>query len=191
MTDLRDDAPPATIKHASAMQNAVRESASGERGTLIACSVTINRSRDDLYRFWRHFPNLTKFMENVRRIDVEDDRTSHWVVTGPAGMTVEWDAEIVQDLPGEALAWVSTNSSDVSNSGRVEFSDAGGRGTVVTATILYKPPAGFVGKLVAKLFQREPGTQTRRDLRRLKQLMETGEVATAARTFKQREEETA
>ncbi|WP_232393106.1 SRPBCC family protein [Novosphingobium kaempferiae] len=191
MTDIRDDAPPATAKHASATQNAAREGLSGEGDTLIARSVTINRSRDDLYRFWRDFPNLAKFMENVKRIDVRDDCTSHWVVAGPGETTVEWDAQITQDVPGEAIAWASTNSPDVSNSGRVEFRDAGERGTVVTATIFYKAPAGFVGKLIAKLFQREPGIQARRDLRRFKQLMETGEVATAARTLKQREEEIA
>ena len=89
------------------------------------------------------------------------------------------------------IAWASQPGADVDNSGRVDFRDAGARGTVVTATILYDPPGGLVGKLIAKMFQREPAIQARRDLRRFKQLMETGEISTAAMNTKQREEELA
>jgi uncharacterized membrane protein len=97
---------------------------------------------------------------------------------------------VTEDRPGELIAWVSEEGADVPNSGRIEFRDApGGRGTWVTATIIYDPPAGIIGKVIAKMFQREPHIQARRDLRRLKQLMETGEIATAARTKAQYEEE--
>ena len=89
------------------------------------------------------------------------------------------------------IAWASTEGADIPNSGRIEFRDAGDRGTIVTATIAYDPPAGIIGKVVAKLFQREPAIQARRDLRRFKQLMETGEIATASWTQKQLQEETA
>ena len=111
------------------------------------------------------------------------------MVRAPAGRAVEWDAIITEDEPGERIAWASTEGADVANSGRITFRDAGARGTVVTATILYDPPAGIIGKVVAKMFQREPAIQARRDLRRFKQLMETGEVATAAWTREQVEEE--
>jgi uncharacterized membrane protein len=101
-------------------------------------------------------------------------------VRAPAGATVEWDSVIVEDIPDELISWQSDAGADIANSGRIDFRDApGGRGTLVTATIAYDPPAGAVGKLVAKLFQREPKIQARRDLRRFKQFMETGEIATS------------
>ena len=156
------------------------KSASRDGDAPIARAVTINRPRAELYAYWRDFAKLATFMENVERIEVIDEKRSHWVVKAPAGSTVEWDAIVTEDDPGALIAWVSGDGADVPNSGRVEFRDAGQRGTVVTATIDYDPPAGIVGKVIAKLFQREPAIQSRRDLRRLKQLMETGEIATGA-----------
>ena len=105
-----------------------------------------------------------------------------WVVKAPGGKSVEWVAAITDEREGEYIAWASEEGADVPNSGRVDFRDAqGDRGTVVTATILYDPPGGVIGKVIAKMFQREPAIQARRDLRRFKQLMETGEIATGAR----------
>jgi uncharacterized membrane protein len=148
---------------------------------LIGRTVTINRPRGDVYAYWRDFRNLPNFMENVEAIRVIDDRLSHWKVAAPAGRTVEWDAIIVEDEPGHVIAWKSSQDADIQNSGRIEFRDSPvGRGTEVTATIVYEPPAGTAGKLVAKLFQKEPTIQARRELRRFKQLMETGEVSTAS-----------
>ena len=172
-----DDAPPAT-----------RSDISPDRA-LTARAVTINRPADELYAYFRDFANLPTFMENIVAIDVRDDRRSHWVVKAPAGKTVEWDATVTADEPGRSISWQSDEGADVPNSGKVEFASAGARGTVVTATIAYDPPGGTVGKVIAKLFQREPAIQARRDLRRFKQLMETGEVATAARTRAQHEKE--
>ena len=128
-------------------------------------------------------------MDNFVTVEVDDAKRSHWVVKAPAGKTVEWDAVITEEREGEYFVWASTEGADVPNSGRVEFRDAGERGTVVTATIVYDPPGGAVGKLIAKLFQREPAIQARRDLRRFKQLMETGEIATSSRTRAELEEE--
>ena len=130
-------------------------------------------------------------MENVERIDVLDAARSHWVVKAPGGRTVEWDARITEEREGEVIAWTTEEGADVANSGRIEFRDAGARGTVVVATIAYDPPGGTIGKIVAKLFQREPAIQARRDLRRFKQLMETGEIATSSRTKAQLQEEKA
>lgn len=191
MTDMRDDAPPATAKHGSGADHAGDLALEPKGDSLISRSVTINRPRSELYRFWRDFSQLPTFMDNIVRVDVTGNRTSHWVVAAPGGSTVEWDAEITQDIEDEAIAWASTDGAGVANSGRIEFLDAGARGTVVTATILYNPPGGIVGKAVAKLFQREPAVQARRDLRRFKQLMETGEVATNAVNRQQHEEEIA
>ncbi|RHW17421.1 SRPBCC family protein [Sphingomonas gilva] len=182
----RDDAPATTAKHPPdpGTDDLI------ERGNeFVARSVTINRPRAELYAYWRDFANLPSFMDNVVSVDATGGDRSHWVVRAPAGKTVEWDARITEDRDGELIAWASEEGADVPNSGRIEFRDAGARGTVVTATIAYDPPAGTIGKIVAKLFQREPAIQARRDLKRFKQLMETGEVATAARNRAQHAEE--
>lgn len=189
-TDARaaDNAPLSASKHpgdaAEAFGQIIPES---RGGSIIGRAVTIAKPADELYRFFRDFSNLPAFMENVERIDVLDDTRSHWVVKSPGG-TVEWDALVTADEPGRAIAWTSAEGADVANSGRVTFEERGARGTVVTATILYDPPGGVIGKVIAKMFQREPAIQARRDLNRLKQLMETGEIATPAMNPKQFEE---
>lgn len=156
---------------------------------LFAETVTIARPAADLYSFWRDQANLAQVMENVITIEPVDGHSTRWTVKGPAGATVSWTAVITEDEPGHHLTWHSTPDSEVANSGRIEFRDAGARGTVVRATIAYLAPGGTPGKLVAKLFQREPRIQTRRDLHRFKQLMETGEIATAARNQRMLAEE--
>lgn len=195
MTDhtayAHDDAPVTTTKHGNAEDLAQQNHIEPQGDTLVGRAVTINRPVSELFRYWRDFSNLPSFMDNVERIDIIDDRRSHWVVKASAGRTVEWDAIITDEEPDSFIAWASEDGADVPNSGRIEFRDAGARGTVVTATILYDPPGGVIGKVIAKLFQREPAIQARRDLRRFKQLMETGEIATAAMNRKQYEEEMA
>ncbi|AJP72153.1 SRPBCC family protein [Sphingomonas hengshuiensis] len=189
-----DDGPLATSKHRSAAVDATTETlveapADGNADTLIGRSVTINRPRQELFAYWRDFANLSTFMENVEQVESLDARRSRWVVKAPAGKTVEWIATITEESDGAFIAWASEAGADVPNSGRVDFRDAQGeRGTIVTATILYDPPGGTIGKIVAKLFQREPAIQARRDLRRFKQLMETGEIATGARSRRLQEE---
>ena len=176
-----DDAPVTTKRRGAA--DDIRDTLIEAKGHSVAsAAVTINRPREDLYAFWRNLSNIPTFMENVEAINTIDERRSHWQVKAPAGRMVEWDARLTEDIPNEILAWTSEPGADVENSGRIVFADAGDRGTVVHATILYDPPAGVVGKIVAKMFQREPAIQVRRDLRRFKQLMETGEIATAANT---------
>ena len=146
---------------------------------LVQKSVSILKDREELYRYWRDFSNLASFMENIERIDVRDDKHSHWVVKAPAGRTVEWDAVVVEDEPGHRIGWASAEGASVKNAGVVEFKDATqGRGTEVHAHIIYEPPGGEIGRVIATLFQKEPGQQAHRDLRRFKMLMETGEVAT-------------
>ena len=186
-----DDAPLTTSKDGDAAEQAKASMMEDRGDTLFAKTVTINRPVSELFAYWRDFGNLATFMENVERVDVLDQQRSHWVVKAPAGRTVEWDAIVTEEAPDSFIAWASAEGADVPNSGRVEFRAAGARGTVVTATILYDPPAGAIGKLVARMFQREPTIQARRDLRRFKQLMETGEIATAAMNPKQLAEEQA
>ncbi len=154
--------------------------ASRHGDTLVGRSVTISRPHQDLYAFWRNFSKLPLFMSNVRTVTVLDATHSHWVIEGPAGQAIEWDSEIIEDERGRRIAWRSLEGASVRNSGQVEFLDSpDNRGTVVRATLTYDPPAGGVGKIIAKLFQKEPKIQARQDLRRFKQLMETGEISTA------------
>jgi uncharacterized membrane protein len=173
-----DDAPASTARDSD-----VQASAAGreDEDVIVGRTVTIDRPRDEIYAFWRDFSNLAGVMENVERIDVIDQKRSHWVVKAPAGKTVEWDSVITDDEPGRLLAWQSVEGADIKNSGRVEFFDAApGRGTMVRATIAYNAPGGVIGEWIAKLFQREPNLQARRDLRRVKQFLETGEVTSSA-----------
>lgn len=187
-TPPRDDAPLAASKDSAAAEVASDALVESRGDTLVGQAVTINRPRADLFAYWRDLTQLASFMENVERIDLVSAKQSHWLVKAPGGKTVEWTATITEERDGELIAWASDPGADVPNSGRVEFRDAGARGTVVTATILYDPPAGVVGKLIAKMFQREPAIQARRDLRRFKQLMETGEIATGARNKRLQDE---
>ena len=142
-------------------------------------AVTVGKPREEVFAFFRDFANLARFMENIERVDVLDGTRSHWVVKAPAGHQVEWDSILTEEEPGWLLAWETGPGAEVKNHGRVAFRDApGGRGTEIHATIVYEPPAGALGKMIATLFQKEPGQQAKRDLRRLKMLLETGEIAT-------------
>ncbi|MDQ2667582.1 MAG: DUF2892 domain-containing protein [Gemmatimonadota bacterium] len=145
-------------------------------------TVTIDAPRAVLYAFWHDFENLPRFMEHLESVRVESPTRSHWKAKAPAGKSVEWDAEIVNDVSDAIIAWKSVGDPEVANAGAVNFSDApGGRGTTVKVTLDYEPPGGRVGKLVARLFGEDPDRQVREDLRKFKQLMETGEITTSAR----------
>jgi uncharacterized membrane protein len=176
-----DDAPLSAAHHLDTTGVNEQEGLQARKGDhLIGRTVTINRPRQELYEFWRDLRNLPLFMENIRSITVTDGNRSHWIVEAPGDRVVEWDSIITGDQPGSLLAWESVDGASVRNSGRIEFRDStNGRGTIVTATIVYHPPAGSAGKAIAKLFEKEPHIQVRRDLRRFKQLMEAGEVATS------------
>jgi uncharacterized membrane protein len=187
---VRDDAPATTAK--SRPDDGFTKTTIDAGGDhVVGRAVTINKPASELYAYFRNFSQLSTFMENVVRVDILSSERSHWVVKAPAGKMVEWNARITEERDNELIAWASEEGADVPNAGRIEFRDAGARGTVVIATIAYDPPGGTIGKLVAKLFQREPAIQARRDLRRFKQLMETGEIATSSRTKAQLVEETA
>lgn len=178
---LESDAPLTAAVHQRDVAHEAAEERSWHEAALVGRTITINRPREEVYAFWRDFRNLARFMENVESVEVSDNRRSHWVVKAPAGKTVEWDSELTEEEEGRLLAWESVEGADIKNTGRIEFRDAPpGRGTEVTATIVYDPPGGDLGKLIAKLFQKEPKIQARRDLRRFKQLLETGEISTSA-----------
>lgn len=150
------------------------------RGIGVEKTVTINATPEQLYSFWRDFENLPRFMVHLQSVKVIDDKRSHWVATGPAGIDAEWDAEIINEIPNELIGWRSVEGSRVDNAGSVHFTRAsgGGRGTEVKVVLRYDPPAGALGAAFAKLFGEDPAHQVQEDLRRLKQLIETGELAT-------------
>lgn len=152
-------------------------SSSANGATVRVKSVTINHPPEEVYRFWRDFQNLPRFMSHLESVQVTGENRSHWVAKAPAGTTVEWDAEITEDRPNELIAWRSLEGADVNNSGSVRFERApGGRGTEVTVELQYDPPGGVIGASIARLFGEEPEQQIKGDLARFKQVMETGEV---------------
>lgn len=166
----RDDSAPALA----------RRGGGRPRRRDVGRTVTIHRPRTELYAFWREFVNLPQVLEHVEDIEVDGEGRTVWTISGPAGRPVRLVTEIVEDRPGELIAWRSTPESDVETQGRISFADApGDRGTLVTARISYEPPFGAVGRAVASLTQKEPAIQARRDLKRFKMLMETGEIARA------------
>ena len=149
------------------------------RSIHVEVTMTIERSPWDLYAFWRNFENLPRFMRHLESVKVIDERRSHWVAKAPAGTTVEWDAEIINDEPNALIAWRSLAGASVDNAGSVRFVPGhDGRGTELRVVIDYIPPLGRLGSWVAYLFGEEPSIQVKEDLRRFKQLMETGEVTT-------------
>jgi uncharacterized membrane protein len=141
-------------------------------------SITIDRPLAEVYSFWRNFENLPRFMIHLKSVQILDDKRSRWVAKGPAGSEVRWDAEIIEEKPNELIAWKSLPGATVENAGSVRFEPAtGNRGTMVRVKLQYRPPAGALGATVAKLFGEAPEKQIPVDLMRIKQLLETGEIA--------------
>lgn len=141
-------------------------------------TVTINKSAAELYSFWRDFENLPKFMNHLESVTVLDNNRSHWKAKAPLGTSVEWDAILTSDIENERIGWMSTENSEIINSGVVLFQPTIDSGTVVKVVLTYEPPAGKLGELFAKLFGEEPSQQVTEDLNRFKSLMEAGEIIT-------------
>ncbi|WP_114227157.1 MULTISPECIES: SRPBCC family protein [Sphingomonas] len=174
---LLSDAPDHVLRGKA--RKTARNSEAG--AALVGRTVTINKPRQDLYEVWRDFTRFPDFMDNVREVRKLDDKVSEWTIAAPAGASVTLKTRIIEDEPGTTIAWASEPDSPIETAGRVEFADAPpGRGTYVRLVMRYTPPVGTLGRLAAKLLQREPNVQARRDLNRFKSLMETGEVATNA-----------
>ncbi len=143
---------------------------------VVRQAITVNRPIEEVYAFWHNFENFPRFMAHVQSVSVSGTR-SRWVAKAPAGTTVEWDAEIVDDRENELISWRSLEDSDVQHSGRVRFLRApGARGTEVRVDLAYVPPGGALGRTIAKLFGEAPEQQVRDDLRRVKQILEAGEI---------------
>ncbi|WP_200215164.1 SRPBCC family protein [Micromonospora coerulea] len=166
-----------TVVDVIATLRATRARKARERLIRMTVAVTVNTPASEAYRFWRDVENLPRFMTHLAAVRATDLRRSHWIARGPAGRRIEWDAEIVDDQPNRSIAWRSLPGTRVPNAGRVRFVPLpADRGTEVRVQLGYAPPAGGLGRAVAKLFGEEPEQQVRDDLRRFKQVLETGDV---------------
>jgi len=149
------------------------------QGIRVDKFITIDKPREEVYGFWRNLETLPRFMQHVHSLTALDHKCSHWILRGPTGKTVEWNAEIIHEQPNEWIGWRSIPGSDVDSAGSVHFKPApGGRGTQVHLELQYIPPGGLFGAARAMLMGESPADQIQQDLRRLKQLMETGEIST-------------
>ena len=156
-----------------------RERLAGSRGVRVEEAVSVNRPAAELYEFWRRFDQLPRFMDHLVSVTCIDERLSHWVAKPPAGRSVEWDAEIINDVKGELIAWRTLAGAAVASAGSVRFKPApGGRRTEVRVHLQYDPPAGKAGATVASLLGYDTSETIREDLKRFKQLMEAGELPT-------------
>ncbi len=150
-------------------------------GTRVEHAVTVMKPAREVYEFWRDFENLPRFMTHLLDVETATNGRSHWLARGPLGTKVEWDAEIIVDIPGEAIGWKSVDGSDVDTAGSVRFRElTNGRGTEVRVNLKYDPPGGRVGIAAARLFGESPEHQIRDDMRRFKQILESGEIASTA-----------
>lgn len=144
---------------------------------VVSTAITIQRPQREVYAQWRNLSGLPRFLQHVKSVSEEGER-SHWVVDAPGG-TMEWDAEITADVPGQVIRWKSVGDATVVQRGEIRFAHARqGRGTEVYVTVGYRPPGGRLGVGVAKVMGKGPGIQIDTDLHRFKQFMETGEIAT-------------
>ena len=151
-------------------------------GSRVDCSITVMKSAADVYRFWRDFENLPQFMMHLIDVDTTNDGQSLWTAEGPLGLKVSWEAKIVTDVPNRIISWQSLPGADVDTAGSVRFDEQPyGRGTDVRVELKFDPPAGKVGSAIAALFGKSPQKQIQDDLRRFKQILETGVVSPSGR----------
>jgi len=142
-----------------------------EAGVKVEKDIIVSRPRMELYHFWRQLENLPAIMPHLESVTVDGER-SHWIVKGPAGHRVEWDAEVINDNPGELIAWQSLPGGEVHSAGSVHFDPVGEGATRVSVKLAYLPPAGKAGALVARLFDAAPDQQLETDLARFKEKLE-------------------
>jgi uncharacterized membrane protein len=152
-----------------------RRALGGPGGVIVDESVTINRPVSEIYRFWRNLENLPRFMAHLESVERITDTLSRWRAKGPAGRIVEWNAEIINEVPDQVIGWKSIEHSDVVSAGSVNFDDAGEGRTRVRVRLQYSPPGGKLGDAVARLMGSDAGTEIRQDLDRFRQLVESNQ----------------
>ena len=147
-----------------------------DHGIHVTAAITVDKPAAELYDFWHKFQNLPAFMGHLKSVTILDDKRSRWVAKGPMNSDVTWNAEIINDVPGELIAWRSLAGAQVDNAGSVRFLAMPDGGTEVRVSLDYIPPGRSVGKWVAKMFGEEPEQQIQQDLAKFKQLLESGVV---------------
>jgi uncharacterized membrane protein len=158
----------------TAGETSTRRALSGRRGVNVEAGIAVARHVEELYTFWRRLENLPQVMQHLVSVEQIDTRRSRWRARGPLGTTVEWEAEIINEVPNKVIGWRSLEGSTVVTAGSVNFEELPGRATGVRVKLQYDPPAGKLGAWVAWLFGAEPTVQIREDLRRFKDMMEGG-----------------
>jgi len=148
---------------------------SGTGGVNVESAVHVNRPAVELYRFWRRLENLPRVMDHLQSVTELDGRRSRWVTSGPLGTTVEWDAEIINEVPDRVIGWRSIDGSTIVTAGSVNF-EPDGEGTNVRVRLQYDPPGGKLGSWVAWVFGEEPSVQIGKDLHRFKEMLEAGNL---------------
>jgi len=176
-------APIAAIDLAASLQQSSRDNqrlaVTGGHEAFVEQVLVVNKSPRDCYDFWRDLTNLPRFIPALQSVAVQDDRTSHWVLQLPGGVKLEWDCDITADDVGERIVWHSREGAPVKHAGAIRFRPApGGRGCTVRLIMRYEPPLGRASVGVAKLLGHDLNAESRENLRRFKQLIETGEVPT-------------
>jgi uncharacterized membrane protein len=169
------------INHGEKTQNPIVSVPHGE-GIKVEQTIAINRSPNQLYRFWRNFENLPLVMKHLESVTVTDDQHSHWIAKAPAGQVVEWDAVIHNEIPGRLIAWRSVDGSEVDHAGSVEFKENPNGGTDLKVVINYRPPAGKLGAVVATILGESPSQQIDEDLQQFKNLIEATEISSLDRS---------
>jgi uncharacterized membrane protein len=149
------------------------------RPVVARSTMIVNAPADKVYAFWRDLENLPRFMHHLESVTVLGNKQSRWVAIGPLGKKITWTAEITNERPNESISWQSVPNSELNVKGTVEFRPATGkRGTFIDAMVHFEAPAGALGSTVAKYLGKDPNFIMRQDLRRLKELIETGEIPT-------------
>lgn len=151
-----------------------RRALSGSRGIRLEGSITIGRPAHEIFDFWRDLRNLPLFVSHLEFVSPVDERRSHWVMSGPAGLIVEWDAEIINERRPDLIAWRSVGDADVVSAGSVHFDYVPPNATEVRVLMQYEPPAGRLGAAFASLAGAAPESMMREDLLRLKEWLESG-----------------
>jgi uncharacterized membrane protein len=163
-----------------AERSETRRALGGRRGIQVREAIRLELPIEEVYGYWRRLENLPAFMYHLTSVEVLDGKRSRWIARGPAGLTVSWDADIINEVPNQVIGWRSVEGADVVTAGSVNFDAVrGDRGTQLTVHLQYHPPAGKAGAWFASLFGSEPSQTIREDLRRFKQILESGELAQA------------
>lgn len=158
-----------------------RSGVASHQGSRVNCALHINRDRQEIYEFWRNLENLPQIMQHLESVTVIDEKRSEWVALAPLGKTLQWEAEIITDKPGDVIAWQSLPGSQVDTAGSVHFKDSStGAGTELVVSIMYNPPGGQIVTQIAHLLGQDLQAELNQDLREFKQLLEAGEIATNA-----------